>query len=480
MRFRSRLVPLFQFAAFYNKDLEIAPGANMTLNGRVHTNGDLYLNASDGVSLDITGQITVGKRSDEPGATGGTLFRRRKNNSDCKGTVRADDIDEDTTEQPAISCSGAKSQSDLDDWNGQIQTDIAHLKVPVDEQFDPAGEYWNKADLRLALNLTETPPSIFVAKPLSDEDRANEDFDYDSYTPEKDILKTAKLTACTSSTPRTYTAETTSLNVPAVSQNALEFSKSMRNQRESKWIRMLEVDTQGLLDCLHNLKNADNEGILAHRHDIDDLTEGGLVFYFTVVGNNSRGINNYGVRLRNGADLASSDSSAPEIKGLTVVTDQALYIQGDYNKDDNSGNDWRPASVIADSLNVLSNNWGDGNSNKGLDHRTASSTEINTAFMAKTDYTGGIEGADGRNRGNYNGGLENYPRFHEKWSGQSLTYKGSFVSLGKPKHVDGKWEDQSYGAPIRNWSYDERFKRPRLVTSSEPKVCLPASRAVCA
>ncbi len=47
MTFRSRLVPVFQFAAFYNKDLEIAPGADMTLNGRVHVNGDLYTNANN-------------------------------------------------------------------------------------------------------------------------------------------------------------------------------------------------------------------------------------------------------------------------------------------------------------------------------------------------------------------------------------------------------------------------------------------------
>src|SRR5690606_2360711 len=43
MVFRTRLVPLFQFAAFYNKDLEINPGAEMSLSGPVHVNGDLYL-----------------------------------------------------------------------------------------------------------------------------------------------------------------------------------------------------------------------------------------------------------------------------------------------------------------------------------------------------------------------------------------------------------------------------------------------------
>ena len=41
MKFKSRLVPMFQFAVFYNKDLEILPGPSMMLAGPVHTNGDL-------------------------------------------------------------------------------------------------------------------------------------------------------------------------------------------------------------------------------------------------------------------------------------------------------------------------------------------------------------------------------------------------------------------------------------------------------
>jgi hypothetical protein len=35
-------IPLFQFAIFYNMDLEICPGPNMTISGPVHSNGILY------------------------------------------------------------------------------------------------------------------------------------------------------------------------------------------------------------------------------------------------------------------------------------------------------------------------------------------------------------------------------------------------------------------------------------------------------
>jgi hypothetical protein len=42
MTFKSRVIPLFQFAAFYNDDLEMNSTSPMNINGRIHTNGNLY------------------------------------------------------------------------------------------------------------------------------------------------------------------------------------------------------------------------------------------------------------------------------------------------------------------------------------------------------------------------------------------------------------------------------------------------------
>ncbi|MCK4574059.1 MAG: hypothetical protein KAU36_06795, partial [candidate division Zixibacteria bacterium] len=50
--FEAAMVPLFQFAVFYENDLEIAPGPAMELRGRVHTNGDLWLQAGESLSMD--------------------------------------------------------------------------------------------------------------------------------------------------------------------------------------------------------------------------------------------------------------------------------------------------------------------------------------------------------------------------------------------------------------------------------------------
>ncbi len=158
--------------------------------------------------------------------------------------------------------------------------------------------------------------------------------------------------------------------------------------------------------------------------------------------------------MKNGATLASSIAGAPAIKGLTVVTDQAVYVQGSYNS-----NSKKPAAFLADSLNILSNAWTDANSALALNSRVASTTTINAAFLAGTDSTGGAEGAAGRDAGEYNGGVENYPRLHEKWSSATLNYLGSFVSLGTPRHVNGLWVygAPQYEAPTRNFRYDTDF-----------------------
>ena len=46
MQMQDVLIPIFQFAVFYQNDLEFSPTANMTLSGRIHSNGDIYLQTS--------------------------------------------------------------------------------------------------------------------------------------------------------------------------------------------------------------------------------------------------------------------------------------------------------------------------------------------------------------------------------------------------------------------------------------------------
>jgi len=53
------LVPVFQFGIFSDSDLSFFAGVNLDFQGRVHTNGDLYLSAGNGVSATFHDKITV-------------------------------------------------------------------------------------------------------------------------------------------------------------------------------------------------------------------------------------------------------------------------------------------------------------------------------------------------------------------------------------------------------------------------------------
>lgn len=143
-----------------------------------------------------------------------------------------------------------------------------------------------------------------------------------------------------------------------------------------------------------------------------------------------------GIRLKN-ASLVQNN--------LTVVSNDPVYVQGDYNKD--LSGQKKSCAIIADSLNILSNNWSDSTPTSS---RTATNTEVNAAFIA---------GIRTSTSGDYNGGLENYPRLLENWSGRTLKIRGSFVELWNNQIAMGQWRYGMpyYAAPARNWDYDLDF-----------------------
>jgi len=407
----SRRLPLFQFAAFYDKDLEILSASSSVLAGPVHTNGDLYLGTD--TSLDLTHPITVA----------GSLFRGRKDADSCMtGPVRVADPD-DLTELPT--CSAGRLpilQADITAWNRSIRPGIAAVAVPAAVELDPAAgrTYWDRADLRIALDVATSAITI-----------RNADGTVDS-------TASVALGVC----------------------GVLSHTTSMVNRREGLAINMLDVDLGPLIDCVQ-------ASSLMGGTTLDDTVDGGLVWHFTVVGPDSAVLNNYGVRIANGAELVSTIGGAPAIRGLTIVTDQALYIQGNYNTVNR-----KPAAFLADSLNVLSGSWNDAYSMLPVSDpdRTATSTTIHAAFLAGTDSTGGAEGAGGRDAGDYNGGLENFVRLHEGWGAATLTYRGSLVSLFRPRHVDGLWAvgDPYYTEPTRDWVYEDEFDDPAALPPLTP------------
>jgi hypothetical protein len=64
LTFQSRVIPLFQFAAFYDGDLEMNSTAQMNINGRVHTNANFYAQPTPDAAQDtrLLSSVTVAGR----------------------------------------------------------------------------------------------------------------------------------------------------------------------------------------------------------------------------------------------------------------------------------------------------------------------------------------------------------------------------------------------------------------------------------
>lgn len=269
-------------------------------------------------------------------------------------------------------------------WNGTVQ-DSAHgvtqLAVPVVGSIQPGGYYDQQAGLRIVNGVVYQGSSQLVP----------------------------------------------GLHIPS---GTVTVTTSFYNNREGKYVQMYNVDLKKLAGYANCDADPEDELCFPNR-----LPGNGLM-YVTTDGVPS----SYqpGVRLLNGQQIHRSG-------GLTVVTNDPLYLQGNYNTLNK-----QPCAVMADALNLLSTNWNDSTSAQSLSNRVAANTTVNAAFLAGIKTT---------SAGVYNGGLENYPRLHENWTGKTLTIRGSFVALWNSQLAIGAWQygAPQYTAPNRNWDYDTDF-----------------------
>jgi len=166
-------------------------------------------------------------------------------------------------------------------------------------------------------------------------------------------------------------------------------------------------------------------------------------------------------------DVNVSGTNYPAIftAGLTVVTPQPLYVEGNYNVQINGGpsvagtanvQNTYPAAFMADSITVLSSNWVDQTASaagQSYTSRPAVDTTVNAACL---------EGIVQSSGSAYSGGVENFLRLLESWDGHTLTYNGSIIVMFPSLYATNIWQapDASssyYGVPTRNWGFDTNF-----------------------
>jgi Tfp pilus assembly protein PilX len=421
------LIGLFQFAVFYQQALEIFPGATMTLVGRVHSNANAYVGNGTQINSFLT-------------AAGNIFNYRFDNNGPCAvGT-----------------CNGP----------GGGLTALASIKntagsyVPLTydhRSTSPAWASWalstygglvrdsalQATTLNLPIDLAggETPHQIIEKGVGGDSTTLQEQKLYWQADYRIIVNSNGSVTVKTGA----FGSETTSSLDPS---SFLTTNTNFYDGREQKCVQPAQIN-MGALRTAPGWNFT--KGILyvsSAKGDTGTCGTGTPNAARTPV-----------VRLTNAAQLPGPAA------GFTVVSDRPVYIQGSYNTTNKVA-----AAVMGDAVTVLSNNWGPNNSDtKGFGaasggNRTASATTINAALMSGNVPT--ISGS------RYSGGLENYLRLLEAWSGVTLTYNGSLVDLWPSLIATGAWGCCTYyNVPTRNWAFDVLFNAtlppgtPRVLVS---------------
>jgi Tfp pilus assembly protein PilX len=175
--------------------------------------------------------------------------------------------------------------------------------------------------------------------------------------------------------------------------------------------------------------------------------------------------------------------------GFTIVSENPVYIQGNYNT---NGSDpfWSTAtaatptqtphsaaSIIADSVMVLSNSWNDFNSLLYPD--VSGSRTMSAQAYYRTAISGGKSvpfpqptWTNVANDFGTDGGMHNFLRYLESW-GQTLNYDGSLVSMYYSEYNTGTYKDgpggDVYAPPPRNYYFDVLFLTPSNLPPATPQ-----------
>jgi hypothetical protein len=178
------------------------------------------------------------------------------------------------------------------------------------------------------------------------------------------------------------------------------------------------------------------------------------------------------VRVFNGKQLPDPGTTPPKRAGLTVATPFPMYVQGDYNSQDSSGSalgantlHTLPAALMADSITILSDSWNDSITTT---LPTPTSTIVNAAMLE------GIVASNPNISGNYSGGVENFLRLLENWNNSTttLTYNGSIVVLFYSQYATNTWLQTGnyYNPPKRTWAFDLNFTQSAKLPPLTPSI----------
>ncbi len=442
----TQAIPLFQFGVFYQDDLEIHNGPPLTFAGWVHTNANLYLrsNAQYFEDLVTTPNRVFHRFKDGRGASSagpGTYI------DNAAGTATLLDFDSESVPVPQDFVNRSQSRFD-----GRLQT-AAHGVTPLN------------------LPLPSGVPAITLVRPRDAGDSPEvRDVKFAWKADMHVVFDLANPAAFCASLADAAVMDRPGLQKPTAAECAGIFTftpDAFQEGRELIGADVLDLNVGALMTWF---AAAPATRLPAARQSVVYVT-----FANSAAGTTSR---DYPVlRLSNGGTL-----SYP----FTVATDRPLYVRGSYN-----AGTWQPASLLGDAVTFLSPAWSDANnrwsatsplncstavvvSSCPYSQRVATPMSVYAAVAAGHSATPCDAAVPGCSNPPYGGGLENFPRFLENWSGVTMTYRGSLVSLFQSTYAARRtWNWRSpgyYSAPTRDWAFELRFRDPRNLPPGTPTV----------
>ncbi len=412
-----QLIPAFQFLIFYDGDLELNPGATMSIGsaaqkGWIHANGDFY--TSPGATETIYSNITVvgeirhaRKRGDTQSNGTGTVQIQPESGSTPFPTLQSGS----STWNGSSWVANANWSTTEAQWGGTVKNGVEPLTLPGQLQSSPQSILSSSCTDPNALFQKASVVIVDGVAKDAGGTALNSCYSDPNYKDGSGVLKTDS--GCTEATNR----------------NSVK-SGSLYDYREQKTANTTDIDV------------AKFQQTQAGQYLASTTPAAGGEMGVLYVGSTSSDTTSQfaAVRLTNGATLASP---------FTVATDRPAYVQGDYNK-----NTPQPAAIMSDATTVLSNSWSSSyNSSTSLSNRSASSTSINVDIMTGNQETtilgGGQQG--------YGGGVHNLTRFLENWSGDTFYFGGSLVCLWASQHSKAnsyKNPGTYYQVPNRNFTYN--------------------------
>jgi len=165
--------------------------------------------------------------------------------------------------------------------------------------------------------------------------------------------------------------------------------------------------------------------------------------------------------------------------GLSIATENPAYVQGDYNSN-SAGNGFSDpnvgASLNADAVTLLSDNWNDVNSFSSpysTTNRSGGTAYYRLAILAGVTVPfpqpgGTTTGNIGQDYGT-DGGVHNFLRYVENWGG-TLNYLGSIIELYYSRQANGTYKccNTVYSPPTRGYNFDQDFSNPLLLPPRTP------------